>query len=159
MAARATVVAPATTAGTLTTMARASIELVSALRTTADRLAAGAVYQWGHFGQCNCGHLVQTVCRLDKATIHAWASARALDWGDLANEHCPASGLPIDLAIEELAAIGLSPADLVHLEQLDDPAVVAVLGRWPRRNVREDAIAYLRAWADLLEADLSALAA
>jgi hypothetical protein len=132
-------------------MARASTELVIALRATAARLAAGATYQWGHFGQCNCGHLVQTVCKLDKAAIQRWASQRALDWGDLANEHCPASGLPIDLALEELARLGLGPADLAHLEDLDDPEVVHALGRWPARNVREDAIAYLHAWADLLE--------
>lgn len=132
-------------------MARASFELVIALRATAARLAAGAAYQWGHFGQCNCGHLVQTVCKLDKAAIQAWASQRALDWGELANEHCPTSGLPIDLAIEELARLGLAPTDLAHLEDLDDPEVVRALGRWPARNQREDAIAYLRAWADLLE--------
>ena len=140
-------------------MARASIELVRALRSTAARLGAGAAYQWGHFGQCNCGQLVQTVCRLDKAAIQAWASTRALDWGDLANEYCPASGLPIDLAIDQLVELGLAPADLAHLEELDDPAVVARLGRWPRRNVREDAIAYFLAWADLLEGQIAVLRA
>jgi hypothetical protein len=131
-------------------MARPSIVLVEALRATAARLDAGAAYQWGHFGRCNCGHLVQTICRLDGAAIHRWASERAADWGDLANEHCPTSGLPIDLVFAELTAAGLSPADLAHLEELSDPEVVGALGRWPRRNDRADAVAYLRAWADLL---------
>jgi len=140
-------------------MARPSLQIVTALRTTAARLAGGAKYQWGHFGQCNCGHLVQVVCRLDSAAIHRWASERALDWGDLGNEYCPASGLPIDLAIEQLEAFGFSRADLAHLEDLSDPRVVAALGRWPRRNDRDDAIAYLRAWADLLEREVPARAA
>ncbi len=132
-------------------MARASIELVTALRATAERLAAGGAYQWGHFGRCNCGHLVQTVCRLDQSAIHTWAIERGGDWGELANAYCPASGIPIDLVMEQLLAIGLAPADLGHLERLDDPEVCAALGCWPRKNHRDDAIAYLRAWADLIE--------
>jgi hypothetical protein len=136
-------------------MARPSIALIDALRVTATRLAAGAIYQWGHFGQCNCGHLVQTVCRLSPSAIQAWASERGGDWGELANEYCPASGLPLDLVMEQLLGAGLDARDLEHLEELDAPDVVARLGRWPSRNVRDDAVAYLRAWASLIEEQLA----
>lgn len=132
------------------------VELVVALRTTAARLAAGAAYQWGHLGQCNCGHLVQTVCGLPQRDIHAWALERQCDdWDGLAAEYCPTSGHRIDEAMAALFALGLSRDDIGHLERLDDPTILAALPggpRWLRRNDRDDAVAYLRAWADVLEA-------
>jgi hypothetical protein len=143
-------------------MARPSLALVVALRDTASRLAGGAPYQWGHHGQCNCGHLVQTVCGVEPPAIHAWAIERGGDWDDLANDHCPASGRRIDDVIDALLAAGLDRADLGHLEELDDPRVLAALPgghRWLTRNLRDDVVAYLRAWADLLDAALPARAA
>jgi hypothetical protein len=140
-------------------MAVPSVALISALRTTAARLDAGAAYQWGHLGQCNCGHLVQTVCRLDKGVIHAWALERQGDWEQLANDYCPTSGLHIDEVITTLLALGLDTDDLGHLEKLDDPAVLRALAGdgaavWLRRNDRADVVRYLRAWAALLEGAL-----
>jgi hypothetical protein len=140
-------------------MARPSVELVVALRTTAARLAAGAAYQWGHLGQCNCGHLVQTVCRLDKRVIHEYALEGAGDWEQLANDYCPTSGHHIDDVITALLDIGLDRDDIGHLEKVDDPHVVAAMGRYPSRNVRDDVIEYLRTWACLLEASLPPVAA
>src|SRR5262245_57729004 len=118
-------------------MATASVELIVALRATAARLDEGAAYQWGHLGQCNCGHLVQTVCRLDKRTIHEWALERRGDWEELANDYCPTSGYAIDDVIGQLVALGMTTDDIGHLEKLDDPAVLAGLPgghRWLRRN-------------------------
>ena len=135
------------------------MELVVALRTTAARLAAGAAYQWGHLGQCNCGHLVQTVCKLDKRDIHDWALEREGDWEALALSYCPTSGHHIDDVITALLDLGLDRDDLGHLEKLDDPRVLAALPgghRWLRRNLREDVVVYLEAWAALLEAAMPA---
>jgi hypothetical protein len=143
-------------------MANASLTLVRALRDTAARLEAGAAYQWGHHGQCNCGHLVQTLCHVEAREIHAWALETATgvgDWEMLANDFCPASGHRIDDVIAALLEAGLTTDDLVHLERLDDPRVLAFLpggARWLARNGREDAIAYLRAWAARLERELPA---
>jgi len=134
-------------------MAQPSLVLVEALRTTVARLAAGGAYQWGHHGQCNCGHLAQTVCKLPPARIHQFALERDGDWEALCNAYCPTSGYPIDDVISELCRIGLTPQDLAHLEKLDDPTVLAALPgghRWLRRNSREDLVAYLAAWADQL---------
>lgn len=143
-------------------MARASFQLVQALRTTAARLAADASYQWGHLGLCNCGHLVQTLCGLAPARIHEIALEGDGDWNQLANAYCPTSGQPIDDLIGELVAAGLSTADIGHLEKLGDPAILAALPgghRWLRRNDRADLIAYLETWASLLELELPAAAA
>ncbi len=136
-------------------MARASLVLIQALRSTAARLSAGSQYQWGHLGMCNCGHLVQTVCQIPPARIHEVALEGDGDWEMLANAYCPTSGLAIDDIIGELVALGLTTDEIAHLEKLDDETVLAALPgghRWLARNDRDDAIAYFRAWADLLAA-------
>jgi hypothetical protein len=136
--------------------------LIEALRTTVARLTAGSAYQWGHHGQCNCGHLAQTVCKLPPARIHGYALERAGDWEALANAYFPTSGYPIDDVISELVAIGLTTDDLAHLEKLSSPEV---LRRFPAEQrvqlsfrERDHVVAYLRAFADLLEAELEARA-
>lgn len=142
-------------------MALPSRLLIDALRTTAARLVAGSAYQWGHHGQCNCGHLVQTLCKLPPSQIHRYALERDGDWEVLANAYCPTSGFHIDDVIRELLALGLTTDDLGHLEKLDDPEVLAALPggtRWLRRNQRDDLVAYLEAWAALLERALPSIA-
>ncbi|MEZ4398519.1 MAG: hypothetical protein R3B06_00765 [Kofleriaceae bacterium] len=142
-------------------MARPSPAVIDALRTTAARLRVSAHYQWGHLGQCNCGHLVQAVCALPPAQIHAWALEGEGDWEALANRHCPTSGYPIDDVIAALVAVGFTTQDLGHLEKLDDPAVRAALPggpRWLARNRRDDVVVYLETWAALLAHQAEALA-
>lgn len=136
--------------------------LVIALRATAARLASGSRYQWGHLGMCNCGHLVETVCRVPPQRIHVMALEREGDWEQLANAYCPTSGFAIDDMITQLLALGLTTDDIGHLEKLDDPMVLAALPgghRWLRRNERDDVVAYLETWASLLEARAPARAA
>jgi hypothetical protein len=143
-------------------MARPSFALVTALRRTAARLASNASYAWGHLGMCNCGHLVQTLCGLAPARIHAIALEGDGDWETIANAYCPTSGHAIDDLLTTLVEAGLTTDDVRHLERLDDPAILAALPgghRWLARNVREDAIVYLETWADLLDRELPAAAA
>lgn len=145
-----------------TYMARPSVALVGSLRRTAARLASSATYAWGHLGMCNCGHLVQTLCGLAPARIHTIALEGDGDWEMLANAYCPTSGHAIDDVITALVAAGLTTEDIGHLEKLDDPEILAALPgghRWLRRNDRADVIAYLEAWAGLLERDCPAAAA
>ncbi len=141
-------------------MAIASATLVGALRATAARLATGSSYQWGHLGMCNCGHLVQTVCKLPPQQIHKIALAdREGDWEALANAYCPTSGYLIDDILTELVALGLTTQEIGHLEKLDEPRVLAALPgghRWLRRNDRADLVVYLETWASLLERELPA---
>jgi hypothetical protein len=129
-----------------------SASLVHALRTVADRLAAGAPFQWGHMGHCNCGHLAQVVTKRTPAEIHRAAILRQTgEWSEYANDYCP-SGALIDDIFEDLLALGMTRADIAHLEDLSDPDVLRELDRSHlRRNDRADAIAYFRAYADLVE--------
>ncbi|MDX2086825.1 MAG: hypothetical protein SFX73_03190 [Kofleriaceae bacterium] len=130
------------------------MDLVIALRRTAERLDAGSAYQWGHLGMCNCGHLVETVCGLPPAQIHRIALEGEGDWEQLANAYCPTSGYLIDDLITRLLALGLTTRDIGHLEKLDDPRVLARLEVTNlRRNERGHVVRYLRAWAELLEGE------
>ena len=139
-------------------MAMATIELIVALRTTAERLAQGADYKWTHLGACNCGHLAQTLTPYSREQIHRFALQRPGDWAEQAAEFCVESGLPIDDIFATMHRAGLDAEDIAHLERLSDRRVLLALPRElalaiDYRN-REHVVAYLRAWASLLEAEL-----
>lgn len=139
-------------------MARASSELVRALRETAQRVSAGAPYQWGHYGHCNCGHLAQTLTQRSPHELQRRATASEGEWRDQAREHCPTSGAPLSEVIAEMLAAGLTIDDIMALETLDDPRVLERLPdgrRHLRRNLREDLVLYLHLWADLLSEELA----
>jgi hypothetical protein len=142
-------------------MAIANTQLVRALRDTAARLDSGATYQWAHMGACNCGHLAQTLTRIDRAELHRLALVRAGDWGEQSVEYCPTSGLPIDHVITTMLEAGLELRDLSELERLSAPDVLARIPREQRpleRRERAHVVLYLRAWAELLEERLAAAA-
>lgn len=135
-------------------MARPTVEIIRALRVTAERLACGSHYEWGHMGACNCGHLAQTITHLPKRQIHAWALERVGDWEQQANQYCPTSGYRIDDVITAMIELGLSRGDIRNLERLCGPEVLARLPESRRhlaRNRREDVVLYMRTWADLLD--------
>ncbi|UYZ59939.1 hypothetical protein [Hymenobacter latericus] len=141
-------------------MATCSLSVIETLRTTAQRLATQAPYQWGHMGSCNCGHLAQTITQLSKAEIHARALQRYGDWDQQLRDYCPTSGLPIDETIDEMLAAGFTRSDLAHLERLSDPTIRAAIPferrNALRHNMRDDVVLYLRTWAQLLEEQLIA---
>lgn len=135
-------------------MAKPTIELIDALRETANRLQNGSHYAWGHHGACNCGNLVQVVTNFTQGEILRYSHQGIGEWTELAQEFCPVTNAPIDLIISKLVAIGLTPSDIHHIEYLTDREVLNNLTggfRWLQRNKREDAIAYFESFANLLE--------
>ena len=135
-------------------MAKPSPELVAALRATAQRVRGGAPYQWGHYGHCNCGHLAQTLTGRAPGEIHRLATTRPGEWQDQVREVCPTSGFALADVIREMLSAGLAIEDLVALENLHDPQVLARIPdtrRWLDRNSRDDLVLYLETWAGLLE--------
>lgn len=162
-------------------MARPSARLVRTLRLTADRLEQPeVVYQWSHFGHCTCGHVAQTITKLEASTIYRAAFYRPGDWGEQAArlgrpelpdygerpaidegayefeslDRCAATGSPLAAILDAMYAAGLEPDDVRHLERLSDGEVL----RWLGKNTtglehanREHVIAYLRGFAEVLE--------
>ena len=135
-------------------MAKATIELIGALRETALRLRKGAHYAWGHHGACNCGNLVQVVTNFSEGEILRYAHQGIGEWTEMAEEFCPVTSAPLTLVISRLEQIGLTPTDIHNIEYLADKEVLKNLEggfRWLKRNKREDAIVYFEAFANLLE--------
>jgi hypothetical protein len=138
-------------------MARPTVQLIHALRTTAQRLQRGNAYKWSHFGQCNCGNLAQTITQLSPREVYEAAFQRAGDWGQQALEFCPTSGYPIDFVLARLFELGMEREDVRHLERLTDARVLKRLGvQELAHNQRANVISYMNAWADLLEEALPA---
>jgi hypothetical protein len=139
-------------------MARANSKLIHTLRATAARLKLGAPYKWTHMGACNCGHLAQTVTRLDAEDIRRYALERRGEWAEQGLEFCPTSGYPIDLILKELFELGLTSDDLGQLEKLTNPAVLRRLPVELRTQIsyrdRDHVVAYMQAFAGLLEEQL-----
>jgi hypothetical protein len=136
-------------------MARANRTLINALRSTAARLQQGAPYRWTHMGACNCGHLAQTVTRLDAEDIRRYALERTGEWAEQGLEYCPTSGYPMDAILSSLFELGLYAEDLAQLERLSDPAVLRRLPEDIRKTLsyreRDHVVMYMRAMADMLE--------
>lgn len=138
-------------------MAKASYELVSALRETSKRLKQGAYYAWGNHGGCNCGNLLQVVTDLSKEEILQYAHSGIGEWTELAEDYCGVTAAPISLLIKKLQDIGLTPTDIHNLEYLEDREVLNQLPngfRWLKKNVREDVIVYFETYATILEEQL-----
>jgi hypothetical protein len=167
-------------------MARASSRLIGALRDTAARLEReDTVYRWSQLAHCNCGHLTQTITGLSPTAIHDAAARQRGDWAEQARTValpaepdyggrpaidegawepedlglCPVAELSMTRIFDELVEWGLNAADVGALERLDDPEVRRRLGTHTvdfLHSDRENVVAYLRAWADLLEERLGA---
>ena len=138
-------------------MAKPNIEQINGLRTTASRLRNGAYYAWGNHGACNCGNLVQSVTSLTKEEILKYAQSGLGEWTELAEEFCGDTNAPIDLLIQKLGTLGLTPVDIHNIEYLRDKEVLNALPggfRWLKRNVREDVIIYFETFANVLEEKL-----
>ena len=138
--------------------ANTSLTLADALKQTAANMKAGAPYQWGHMGSCNCGNLAQVLTTYTMAEIHTFAiESREGDWSEQTAEYCPASNLSMDKMIDILISKGLSFLDLKNLEYLRDAKILShsSIQHAPLHyNKREDVITYLLAWADQLEQDV-----
>ena len=137
-------------------MAKANPDLINALRKAVSNLKKGDRYEWGHMGSCNCGHIAQVVCKLDKGEIHRRAMERYGDWNEQLVDYCPTSGVPMDDLIDQLMAIGFTTTDLKSLEKLNDPKILRKLPegqRYLKHNRRDDVVIYLETWAGILEED------
>ena len=138
-------------------MAKTSIEIIEALKATANKLIQSSNYQWGHMGSCNCGFLAQEITKLSSKSIHTNAMQKYGDWNEQLNDYCPTSGLLMDDLITTMMDFGFDTDDLKNLEKLSDTAVLQKLPfdkRYLTHNKKEDVILYLNAWARLLEDQL-----
>jgi hypothetical protein len=125
--------------------------LAKALREAAREINQGSQYQWGHMGNCNCGHLAQQLTSKTPEEIHRYAMEKHGDWADQVLDFCPTSGMTMDWLISELTSYGLSTRDLIDLERLSNPKILRKVGAQSlEKNKKEDVAIYMEAWAGLL---------
>ena len=98
--------------------------LEEVLLKTIQRLSSKSKYQWTHQGNCNCGHVIQSVTGMSPGKIHNIALTGPGEWVDHAKKYCKTSGLPVDDLISKLLSIGIKIDDIAHLELLSDPNII-----------------------------------
>jgi hypothetical protein len=127
--------------------------LISALRETAEKLAGGARYEWGHMGRCNCGHLAQTLTDMTDIEIAQSVEYQLDEWTEHAKDYCAGSGTKVQDLFDTLQKFGLTPDDVRHLEHLSDKRILNRIGRRDllRKNDVEDVTLYMYTMADILE--------
>ena len=130
-------------------------QLREILLKTADRLSNEAArYQWGHMGQCNVGHVVQTMTGMKDVEIVKSLSFEMDEWSEHAKTYCEGTNLEVNDLFETLKKFGLSTKDIVHLENLSDKRVLENLPggfRYLARNQKKDLIEYLNSLAEIVE--------
>ena len=129
--------------------------LIDALRQTSHRLLDDQVeYQWGHMGQCNAGHLIQTLTGLSSFEIEETIDFQLDEWSEHAIDYCSNTGCKVDDIFLTIEKHGMTHEDIVKLENLSDRKVLNNLDggfRHLERNNRNDVIDYMNSFADLLE--------
>ncbi len=129
--------------------------LIDALRQTSDRLEQPDVeYQWGHMGRCNAGHLIQTLTGMSSFEIVESIDFELDEWSEHAVDYCSKTGCKVDDIFITIERYGVTHEDIVKLEYLSDRRVLDNLDggfRYLQRNDRQDVVAYMRSYADLLE--------
>jgi hypothetical protein len=127
------------------------------LTQTITGLSPGAIHEAAAKHRGDWAEQARTVAERPLPEMPDYGSRPAIDEGAWAPEDlgiCPVAELGMSQIFAELSAWGLDAADVGALERLDDPEVRRRLGTHTvdflpsdRRNV----VAYLRAWAGLLE--------
>lgn len=102
---------------------------------TGLRVAASAIenrtfhYEWREQSSCNCGSLFcaltgKSAVELSHMIPKSIRNTNAT-WETLAGQHCPITGMPTQKLFRELFGYGLILQDVVNLEYLRDPKVIA----------------------------------
>lgn len=139
-------------------MAKATKQLVEALRKSAAGLSSGEDYEWGHVGRCNCGQLVQHVSGKTSSEIIKIFGPQLDEWTEHANDYCSSTGISIQALFDDLESVGFFADDVRNLEYLRDTNVLNRLPedkRYLKHNDRKDVALYMNTMAELLEEELA----
>lgn len=136
-------------------------KLITALRTAANALDRGTFsYAWHNPEGCNCGVLVCSIMGLSVRDLRHklnededWPNI----WSHAVREYCPVTGIPTHEIFKALFATGLTAQDILELEYLANPKIRSRAQNWKPTSAftadyrrKENAAAYMRAWADIL---------
>jgi hypothetical protein len=132
------------------------------LTQTITGLSPGAIHEAAARQRGDWAEQARTLAQLTLPSEPDYGSRPAIDEGAWEPEdlgRCPVAELSMSQIFGELIEWGLEATDVGALERLDDPEVRRRLGTHTvdfLHSDRENVVAYLRAWADLLEERLGA---
>ena len=101
-------------------------------------------YEWNKSNRCNCGLVAQAMLKLDASQLSQRIDSEALmnkteianrlgvsdpknvelTWRNAAQAYCPLTGEPLKQIFKDLEAAGLSKEDIVHLEYMNNEAIL-----------------------------------
>lgn len=143
--------------------------LLPTLKTVISSLEKDIVsYSWIHQNRCNCGVIVQALLNVDKdhcgkiltlaQTQSGWKRSEeetgGPTWRVIAQNSCSVTGIPLKEVFIVLENKGLKIEDIVHLEYLNNPAILQLSKIDATEHYytkRENLILYLKAWVKILE--------
>lgn len=127
-------------------------------------------YKWDHQSSCNCGIVVQSILDKNKDEVGVLfddeceqnfkgEENNAHTWKALVQQTCNATGRSVSKIVNILMASGMRPEDIVHLEYLENEAILAKTdidtGEKNYHAKKENLIAYLKAWIAILHTNKS----
>lgn len=129
-----------------------------ALRTAADRIEGGAAYHWLDVGRCNCGHVAMVIGNWTDVQVRRLIGCN-VSYTNTADQ-CDVTGRSQDEVMSVLLGIGFTTDDLRELEMLSNPRVRRLAGipddDWYAFSRKTPVVAYMRAWADLIDPPVAA---
>ena len=92
--------------------------LIDALRETSKRLSHDDGVPVGHMGQCNAGHLIQTITGMSSYEIVESIDFQLDEWSEHATDYCSKTGCKVDDIFLTIEKHGMTHEDIVKLENL-----------------------------------------
>ena len=144
------------------------MKLIQTLKRVVEALEKGSIeHNWFQPSACNCGVIAQVILdlppskldnvfRTEAAGLKRKDDKGCMTWKTVVQRTCTATGLTSSEIIKGLQKGGLRPEDAVHLEYMENHAILEGSGI----NVKEqdyytkgkNLILYLRSWIKILEA-------
>lgn len=120
--------------------------LINGLKKVVHALKTDTIhYSWKHQDSCNCGVIAQVLLNKSKNDLsnsifdntffnedefkkYFAVKEAEFTWKNAVKVHCPITGKPMHEVFKQLFERGLSKEDIVHLEYLENPAILAKSG-------------------------------
>lgn len=129
-------------------------KLLIAIKKTIDQLTNNlVVYYWNDCDRCNCGLLARNITGLEEKEFMSKRreNGGVCCWSD-GVKLCRQTGIPINEVYGALREVGMSWEDIENVETLNDKKVLAAMGKnYIEFSDKENVIAYLKAWASIIE--------
>jgi hypothetical protein len=112
-------------------------KLITAISRAVHSLKTDIVqYDWRSHSQCNCGIVTQAILGIDSKELGTKFQLETLSlkdnvlfnvnktWKGLVQATCSSTGIPIRGMLKELYENGMTPEDIVHLEFMENEAIL-----------------------------------